>query len=115
MYTHRTKSIFCIFIFIIFLTNCSYDSFQTQISKNQNIKDWFINTKFGKIEASITWPFEKGYFPSLLMIHSSVGNNQKNKKELLSLIGYPIIAMSISLPGFGNSTGPDDFGGKKSV
>ena len=49
------------------------------------------------------------------MIHSSVGNNQKNKKELLSLIGYPIIAMSISLPGFGNSTGPDDFGGKKSV
>ena len=115
MYAHRNKFIFLISISLLFLTNCNYINFETQISKNQEIKDWFLNTKYGKLEASITWPSHDRSVPCLLMIHSSHGNNQKNKKELLSLTGYPIIAMSISLPGFGSSTGPQDFGGRRSV
>ena len=115
MYAHRNKFIFLISISLLFLTNCNYINFETQISKNQKIKDWFLNTKYGKLEASITWPSHDRSVPCLLMIHSSHGNNQKNKKELLSLTGYPIIAMSISLPGFGSSTGPQDFGGRRSV
>ena len=112
---YNKKFIFLISASFLFLVNCSYTSFQTAISENQTIKDWFLSTKYGVVEASITWPSDNDSYPSLLIIQSSDENNQKNTKELLSLIGYPIIAMSISLPGIGNSTGPHDFGGKKSV
>jgi len=115
LFVYINKLIFLILIFLIFLSNCSYTSFETQISKEQNIKDWFLKTRFGKIESSITWPADGKSYPSLLLIQSSDAKNQKNTKELLSLTGYPIITMSIALPGIGNSTGPQDFGGKKSV
>ena len=112
---YNKKFLFLISALLLFLVNCSYSSLQTQISEKQNIKEWFLSTKYGSVESSITWPSDNNPYPSLLMIQSSDRDNQKNTKELLSLIGYPIIAMSISLPGIGNSTGPHDFGGMKSV
>ena len=91
------------------------EGFETTTSRGFGVKEWHLRLEGGKIEAVAVWPPGKGPWPALLLIHSGKGRAQRFSRELFSLSRRGLLAMSISLPGFGDSTGPEDFAGPRSV
>ncbi len=89
--------------------------YETTTSRGERIKEWFLEREGGGIEAYAVWPAEKGRHPALLLIHGAGGRAQRFRSPIFTLARGGVVAMAISLPGSGESTGPDDFNGPRAV
>ncbi len=89
-----------------------YESITT---RGDLVKEWHLPLNEGRVEAMAVWPPGDGPRPALLLIHAGAGRAQRFRRSLFRLSREGLVAMSISLPGFGDSTGPEDFAGPRSV
>lgn len=101
-------------VMALVLSGCG-EGFETTTRKGHGVKEWHLRLEGGKIEAVAVWPPGRGPWPALLLIHAGRGRAQRFSRELFRLSRRGLLAMSISLPGFGDSTGPEDFAGPRSV
>ena len=72
------------------------------------------------MEAYAVWPKENGHslqkrYPALLLLHGADARAHRFRRVMLDHVQDNLFIMSISLPGFGASTGPEDFAGPRSV
>ncbi|MBT3350707.1 MAG: alpha/beta fold hydrolase [Nitrospinaceae bacterium] len=89
--------------------------YETTTGRGDQVKEWHLPLEGGKVEAMAVWPPGDGPRPALLLIHEGTGRAQHFRRSLFRLSREGLVAMSISLPGFGDSTGPEDFAGPRSV
>ena len=97
------------------LAGCGQGGYETQTPGGDRVKEWFLPLDGGRIEALAVWPPGNGPRPALLLIHAGKSRAQRFRRTMFRLAGMGFTAMSISLPGFGDSTGPEDFAGPRSV
>ncbi|MEE9275336.1 MAG: alpha/beta fold hydrolase [bacterium] len=98
----------------LLLAGCTA-GYETRTKAGERIKEWFLPLKGGKVEALALWPAKEGPHPALLLIHAGQGSAQRFRGAMFDLVRKDLVVMSISLPGFGGSTGPEDFAGPRSV
>ena len=103
-----------IFFILIALLGCG-EGYETRTKRGGGIKEWFLPLGEGKVEAMAVWPPGGGRRPALLLVHAATGRAQRFRRAMFDLSRQGVVAMSISLPGFGGSTGPEDFAGPRSV
>ncbi len=95
--------------------------YETVTTRGEGVKEWFLPLQGGRIEANAVWPSHSAWFaankrrPALLLLHAAKGRAQRYRRAMFSLVKQGLVTMSISLPGFGESTGPEDFAGPRSV
>ncbi len=95
--------------------------YETVTSRGEGVKEWFLPLEGGRIEAYAVWPAREAWYaavrrrPALLLLHAAKGRAQRYRRSMFSLARLGLVTMSISLPGFGESTGPADFAGPRSV
>jgi len=89
--------------------------YETVTPRGEGVKEWFLEVPGGRIEALAIWPPGRGPHPALLLIHAAEGRAQRFRRTMFDLAREGLFTMSISLPGFGESTGPEDFAGPRSV
>lgn len=89
--------------------------YETTTGRGDRVKEWHLSLGGGRVEALAVWPPGDGPRPALLLIHAGTGRAQRFRRSLFRLSREGLVAMSISLPGFGDSTGPEDFAGPRSV
>lgn len=88
---------------------------ESTTGRGDRVKEWHLPLKGGRVEAMVVWPPGDGHRPALLLIHAGAGRAQRFRRSLFHLSQEGLVAMSISLPGFGDSTGPENFAGPRSV
>ncbi len=113
-----------ILLILIALLGCG-EGYETRTKRGGGIKEWFLPLGEGKVEAMAVWPpvggerpggrRPDGRRPALLLVHAATGRAQRFRRAMFDLSRQGVVAMSISLPGFGGSTGPEDFAGPRSV
>lgn len=96
------------------LTGCG-EGYETTTGRGDLVKEWHLPLGGGRVEALAVWPPGDGPRPALLLIHAGTGRAQRFRRSLFRLSREGLVAMSISLPGFGDSTGPEDFAGPRSL
>ncbi len=101
------------------LTGCVLDQ-ETKTARGDVIREWFLEFPWGRVEAYAIQPPERGFppqrrYPAILLLHGADARAQRFRRAMLAHARDGFILMSISLPGFGASTGPEDFAGPKSV
>jgi len=101
-------------ILALALAGCA-QGYETQTQGGERVKEWYLPLGGGRIEALAIWPPGDGPRPALLLIHAGKSRAQRFRQTMFRLAGMGFTAMSISLPGFGDSTGPEDFAGPQSV
>lgn len=101
-------------ILVFTLAGCN-QGYETQTTRGEYVKEWFLPLNGGKIEALAIWPPGIKPRPALLLIHEGKSRAHRFRRTMFRLAGMGLTTMSISLPGFGNSTGPEDFAGPRSV
>lgn len=94
------------------------------VQTNGNIEQQIIpnpNKSEEKIEFFILKPAHEGPFPVIFLLHGYQPPENSNGGKQLVEFGYlqrfsnqGVVAISISMPGYGNSTGKRDFGGPHS-
>lgn len=90
--------------------------YETETLRREGIREWFFPMEGGRVEALAVWPVNaEGPVPALLLVHGDRDSAQTFRRSMFSLARAGVYAMSVSLPGFGESTGPEDFGGPRSV
>ncbi len=103
-----------ILLILVALLGCG-EGYETRTKRGDGIKEWFLPLGEGKVEAMAVWPPGGGQRPALLLVHAATGRAQRFRRAMFDLSRQGVVAMSISLPGFGGSTGPEDFAGPRSV
>ncbi len=111
--------VFFLFISTFLLAGCAADH-ETKTPRGELIREWFMEFPWGRVEAYAVWPPDSGHFPekrypAILLLHGADARAQRFRRAMLDHVQDGFILMSISLPGFGESTGPEDFAGPKSV
>jgi dipeptidyl aminopeptidase/acylaminoacyl peptidase len=109
-------------IFAAFFLSACGGGYETVTKEGEGVKEWFLTVGGGGIEAFAVWPPASSIWPiatkdrpALLLLHAAKGRAQRFRRTMFSLAKEGIVTMSISLPGFGDSTGPNDFAGPRSV
>lgn len=106
--------IFSLIVSAVFLFGCG-GGYETVTKRGFVVKEWFLPLEGGKIEAYAVWPSGTKPRPALLLLHAAKGRAQRFRRTMFSLAKQGLITVSISLPGYGGSTGPDDYAGPRSV
>ena len=111
--------IFFLLVSTILLTGCVADH-ETKTARGEVIREWFMEFPGGRVEAYAVSPPVREHspqvrYPALLLLHGADARAQRFRRAMLAHVRDGFILMSISLPGFGASTGPEDFAGPKSV
>jgi dipeptidyl aminopeptidase/acylaminoacyl peptidase len=101
-------------LILIALLGCG-EGYETRTKRGDGVKEWFLRLGEGKVEAMAVWPPGDGRRPALLLVHAATERAQRFRRAMFDLSRQGVVAMSISLPGFGGSTGPEDFAGPRSV
>lgn len=90
--------------------------YETETLRGEGVREWFLDLYGARVEALAVWPAEaRGALPALLLVHGDRDSGQTFRRAMFAVARAGHYAMSISLPGFGESTGPEDFGGERSV
>jgi len=111
--------VFFLLISTFLFTGCATDH-ETKTSRGEIIREWFMEYPWGRVEAFAVSPPDRGHspqirYPAILLLHGANARAQRFRRAMLAHAHDGFILMSISLPGFGASTGPEDFAGPKSV
>jgi len=111
--------VFFLLVSTFLLVGCAIDH-ETKTPRGEVIREWFLEFPWGRIEAYAVWPPRGGFspekrYPAILLLHGADARAQRFRRAMLAHVHDGFILMSISLPGFGASTGPEDFAGPKSV
>ena len=114
----RCGSIF-LFVATILLAGCTLDD-RTKTARGEVVREWFMEFPWGRVEAYALWPPDRGHsppvrYPAILLLHGMEARAQRFQRAMRNHAHDGFIMMSISLPGFGASTGPEDYAGPKSV
>ncbi|MBI3126137.1 MAG: hypothetical protein HYZ11_00860 [Candidatus Tectomicrobia bacterium] len=90
--------------------------YETETLRGEGVREWFLEADGARIEALAVWPAQaEGSLPALLLVHGDRGSAQSHRRDMFQLARQGFYGMSVSLPGFGQSTGPEDLGGPRSV
>lgn len=91
--------------------------YETETSRGERLKEWFLPGPRGegRIEAMAIWPAKEGPHPGLLLLHPASRRAQRFRRAMFSLARQGVVLMSISLPGFGATVGPEDYAGPRTV
>ena len=113
------RNVFFLLISTFLLVGCAAD-YETKTARGEVIREWFIPFTWGRVEAFAAWPPDRGHlpqrrYPAILLLHGADARAQRFRRAILAHVRDGLILMSISLPGFGASTGPEDFAGPRSV
>jgi len=111
--------VFFLLVSTFLLFGCATDH-ETKTARGEVIREWFLEFPWGRVEAYAVWPPGGGFspekrYPAILLLHGADARAQRFRRAMLAHVHDGFIMMSISLPGFGASTGPEDFAGPKSV
>ncbi len=112
-------NVFFLLISTFLLVGCAAVH-ETKTARGEVIREWFMPFTWGRVEAFAVWPPDRGHlprrrYPVILLLHGADARAQRFRRAILAHVHDGFILMSISLPGFGASTGPEDFAGPKSV
>ena len=112
-------NVFFLLVSTFLFTGCAADH-ETKTPRGEIIREWFMEFSWGRVEAYAVWPPDRGHppekrYPAILLLHGADARAQRFRRAMLDHVHDGFILMSISLPGFGESTGPEDFAGPKSV
>ncbi len=106
---------------LLLLTGCGggHDH-ETRTPRGEGIREWFLEFAWGRVEAYAVWPSGEGFssagpYPAILLLHGENARAQRFKRAMWTHARDGFFLISISLPGFGASTGPEDFAGPRSV
>ncbi len=110
---------FSLLISTFLLSGCILNQ-ETRTAHGDVIRKWFLEFPWGRVEAYAIQPLERGIspqrrYPAILLLHGADARAQRFRRAMLAHVRDGFILMSISLPGFGASTGSEDFAGPKSV
>ncbi len=113
------RNVFFLLISTFLLAGCAADH-ETKTAGGEVIREWFMEFPWGRVEAYAVRPPDEGFsppksYPAILLLHGADARAQRFRRAMLAHVHDGFILMSISLPGFGASTGPEDFAGPKSV
>ena len=94
--------------------------YETKTARGERIREWFLEFDWGRVEAYAVWPPGEGLssgkaWPAILLLHGADARAQRFRRAMLNRARGGFFLMSVSLPGFGASTGPEDFAGPRSV
>ena len=111
--------VFFLLVSTFLLAGCVADH-ETKTTRGDVIREWFMEFPWGRVEAYAVWPPARGHspqvrHPAILLLHGADARAQRFRRAMLAHVRDGLILMSISLPGFGASTGPEDFAGPRSV
>ena len=111
--------VFFLLVSTFLLVGCATDH-ETKTPRGEVIREWFLEFPWGRVEAYAVRPPGGGFspekrYPAILLLHGADARAQRFRRAMLAHVHDGFIMMSISLPGFGASTGPEDFAGPKSV
>lgn len=103
-----------------FLISGCGGGYETKTARGEGIREWFLEFDWGRVEAYAVWPPGGGLssgntWPAILLLHGADARAQRFRRAMLNHARDGFFLMSVSLPGFGASTGPEDFAGPKSV
>ena len=112
-------NVFFLLISTFFLLSCAAVH-ETKTARGEVIREWFMPFTWGRVEAFAVWPPDRGHlpqrrYPAILLLHGADARAQRFRRAILAHVHDEFFLMSISLPGFGASTGPEDFAGPRSV
>lgn len=104
---------------VLLLAGCG-GGYETKTARGEGVREWFLEFSWGRVEAYAVWPPDEGRFsgrgrPAILLLHGSNARAQRFRRAMLNHARDGFFLMSVSLPGFGASTGPEDFAGPRSV
>ena len=113
------RNVFFLLISTFLLVGCAAVH-ETKTARGEVIREWFMPFTWGRVEAFAAWPPDRGHlsqgrYPALLLLHGADARAQRFRRAILAHVHDEFFLMSISLPGFGASTGPEDFSGPRSV
>ena len=113
------NDVFFLLFSTFLLAGCATDH-ETKTARGEVIREWFMEFPWGRVEAYAVRPPSEGFsppknYPAILLLHGADARAQRFRRAMLTHVHDGFILMSISLPGFGASTGPEDFAGTKSV
>lgn len=111
--------VFFLLVSTFLLVGCATDH-EKKTPRGEIIREWFMEFPWGRVEAYAVWPPGEGFspekrYPAILLLHGANARAQRFRRAMLAHVHDGFIMMSISQPGFGASTGPEDFAGPKSV
>ena len=111
--------VFFLLVSTFLLVGCATDH-EAKTPRGEVIREWFMEFPWGRVEAYAVRPPGGGFspekrYPAILLLHGADARAQRFRRAMLAHVHDGFIMMSISLPGFGASTGPEDFAGPKSV
>ena len=111
--------VFFLLVSTFLLAGCAVDH-ETKTARGDVIREWFMEFPWGRVEAYAVRPHGEGFsppksYPAILLLHGADARAQRFRRVMLAHVRDGFILMSISLPGFGASTGPEDFAGYRSV
>ena len=94
--------------------------YETKTARGEGVREWFLEFDWGRVEAYAVWPPGGGLssgntWPAILLLHGADARAQRFRRTMLNHARDGFFLMSVSLPGFGASTGPEDFAGPRSV
>lgn len=112
-------AVFFLLVSTLPLAGCAADH-ETKTARGEVIREWFMEFPWGRVEAYAVRPPGEGFsppksYPAILLLHGADARAQRFRRAMLAHAHDGFILMSISLPGFGASTGPEDFAGPRSV
>ena len=112
-------NVFFLLISTFLLVGCAAVQ-ETKTARGEVIREWFMPFTWGRVEAFAAWPPDRGHLPrrrhpAILLLHGADARAQRFRRAILAHVRDEFFLMSISLPGFGASTGPEDFAGPRSV
>ena len=112
-------NVFFLLISTFLLVGCAAVQ-ETKTARGEVIREWFMPFTWGRVEAFAAWPPDRGHlpqrrYPAILLLHGADARAQRFRRAILAHVHDEFFLMSISLPGFGASTGPEDFAGPRSV
>ena len=113
------RNVFFLLISTFLLVGCAAVH-ETKTARGEMIREWFMPFTWGRVEAFAAWPPDRGHLPqrrytAILLLHGADARAQRFRRAILAHVHDEFFLMSISLPGFGASTGPEDFAGPRSV
>ncbi len=113
------RSVFFLLVAMFLLAGCMGND-ETKTTRGEVIREWFMEFTWGRVESYAIRPPSGGHslqrlYPAILLLHGVDARAQRFRRAMLAHVRDDFFLMSISLPGFGASTGPEDFAGPRSV
>ncbi|MFQ5896259.1 MAG: alpha/beta hydrolase family protein [Nitrospinota bacterium] len=79
------------------------------------VHEFFLQAGGRRVEVMAVWPKEGAPHPALVLVHGREGRAQRFRRPMFKLARRGFAALALSLPGFGDTPGPDDYAGPAQV